>query len=104
MGLNAVMHLIPDQFAHFAEYFLLTVSLWCARSDDNKDSLAAGYAKVFLLVSIFALTDEFHQGFVPHRTPDIRDYSADTMGSLVALAWIHFFGMLSDVLSISRQP
>ncbi len=39
---------------------------------------------VSLLVTGYGGLDEFHQSFVPGRTPDILDLAADTSGGLVS--------------------
>lgn len=44
-----------------------------------------------LLLTIgFACTDEYHQSFIPGRTPTIRDVFIDTIGALLSLGlWEH---------------
>lgn len=40
------------------------------------------------LTILFAISDEFHQGFVPGRTPSLLDIGSDTLGALfVAALW-----------------
>lgn len=41
---------------------------------------------VTLLVALYGLSDEFHQSFVPGRSPSVADVIADTLGGFVA-AW-----------------
>ncbi len=45
---------------------------------------AAGLRAV-LLSSVYGVTDEFHQSFVPNRTPDVHDWIADTAGALIGV-------------------
>lgn len=49
-------------------------------------------ARLVVLVVVAALgaADEWHQHYVPGRSADVRDWVADTLGALVALAltWI----------------
>ncbi len=40
-------------------------------------------ALAVLVASIYGVTDEFHQAFVPMRTPDIADWGVDTLGACV---------------------
>ncbi len=46
--------------------------------------------KVFLLplilTVIYALSDEFHQSLIPHRTPTLRDIGFDSVGILIVMA------------------
>ncbi|MBN2328238.1 MAG: VanZ family protein [Candidatus Omnitrophica bacterium] len=51
--------------------------------------LRGGYSKIPILsvvlavalASLYGITDEFHQSFVPGRTPDVQDWIADTAGA-----------------------
>ena len=42
-----------------------------------------------MLASIYGISDEFHQSFVPGRTPDPADWLVDTAGALLgaSIAW-----------------
>ncbi len=45
-------------------------------------------ALVVLFCAAYGLSDEFHQSFVPGRTPSAWDLAADTLGAvLVSAAW-----------------
>ncbi len=44
-----------------------------------------------LIASLYGISDEFHQSFVPGRQADVLDWAADTGGALLAtllLAWL----------------
>jgi VanZ family protein len=41
--------------------------------------------RAVLLSSAYGVTDEFHQSFVPNRTPDVHDWLADTAGALIVV-------------------
>jgi len=43
------------------------------------------YAIIFTI--LYGISDEFHQAFVPGRTPDVFDAIADSIGSLFVLLW-----------------
>jgi VanZ family protein len=72
-----------DKFFHFVEYFILGALLVraFANSSDN-----ANFRSMLLLSLIIAFAygalDEFHQRFVPGRSPDIFDLFSDIIGSL----------------------
>ena len=40
----------------------------------------------FLVAVLYGISDEFHQSFVPGRTPDVWDVACDAAGALAALA------------------
>src|SRR5262245_36462838 len=37
-----------------------------------------------VLATLYGVSDEFHQSFVPHRTPDVYDVLADAIGAAAA--------------------
>lgn len=41
------------------------------------------FAIAVLLVSVYGATDEFHQSFVPGRSPSVLDWWSDTAGAVV---------------------
>jgi VanZ family protein len=42
-----------------------------------------------VIATLYGVSDEIHQAFVPLRTPDVRDVIADATGAALALgaAW-----------------
>ncbi len=77
-----------DKLHHFGAYFIMGVLAWRVFND---------YAKkpglVFLLslsfCSLYGLSDELHQSYVPDREADVFDWIADTLGASIALITIH---------------
>lgn len=64
-------------------YGLLTVSYWYALGMDKTKRWLA-----WLLAILYALTDEFHQSYVPGRHPSILDVLIfDNIGALISL-WL----------------
>ena len=46
-----------------------------------------------VLLAAFAATDEYHQGFVPHRAADTLDWLADSAGVVMTVAlWVKVRG------------
>lgn len=74
---------VPGKYgslAHFLEYAILGALMWFALS-----SSSVGFSAIALAVlaaSLYGITDEFHQHFVPGRVPDIADWGVDTIGAL----------------------
>lgn len=70
---------------HFGAYFGLGVTLWWAlglgRFTTRARVLLAWGAAV-----LYGISDEFHQSFVPNRTPDVRDVLVDAAGAIVGIA------------------
>ncbi|WP_371117183.1 VanZ family protein [Paenibacillus sp. cl123] len=70
-------------WGHFVSYFVLALTfLWGLRPK------RAGWgikALVVFLCLLYGLTDEYHQSFVPGRTPDIADLRNDGIGAALAM-------------------
>jgi VanZ family protein len=89
----ALFHSLVRKAGHFTEYAilgLLAVRAFIASSHLNLRR--HWFLAVFILVSVYALTDEYHQSFVPARTASIYDSFIDVAGGLTALVlamWWH---------------
>jgi len=92
-----IIHHIFRKCAHLTEYAILAMLLWRALHVSKNQLPAWSWPKVggtLLLVFLFAASDEFHQSFVPTRTPLFSDVLIDTAGGaigLLVLWFIHHF-------------
>ncbi len=81
--------------AHFLEYAVLAALLWhalrCVPALRRRAALLA-----FVLAVLYALSDEFHQSFVPGRYPDVRDVLVDAAGALTAVLLLRWRSMRRD--------
>lgn len=71
----------PPALGHFVLYAVLGALYYLALPD------SAGAWRVVLaigLASLYGVSDEFHQSFVPGRTPDVMDWLVDTAGATLA--------------------
>lgn len=78
-----------DKALHFVEYAAFAVAVtWGLSHVGLRLGRAARWAA--LLGSLYGLSDEIHQGFVPHRSADLADWLADTLGASMGalLAWL----------------
>lgn len=76
---------VPGKYgtlAHFVAYAVLGALLLLSlpRADRPWAAMTAAVA----IASLYGITDEFHQAFVPGRVPDVADWAVDTMGALTA--------------------
>ncbi len=79
-------HFIVRKTAHFTEYAIL--ALLAARafiSSSRKPLRRRWLIAALLLVVVYALSDEYHQTFVPTRTGSIYDSFIDMSGGVTAL-------------------
>ena len=90
---------VSDKVEHFTAYagFALTI-LW-GLAGGRLSAMSWGTALGAVAVaSVYGVTDELHQYFVPGRSCDVRDWMADTSGAAIAV----ILGLL--VTTILRRP
>ncbi len=76
-----------DKFFHFIEYFVLGILLVRAFSNSfTKPNFIYILIASILISLAYAFTDEYHQSFVPGRTPDIFDVLSDIIGAAMGAA------------------
>ncbi len=85
----------PDKFAHFVLYMglglLLNPTLKSVRN-----GVMSKYAVPFSIAigTLYGVTDEFHQSFVPYRSASLMDLYADFLGLLFAqLLFLSYIGV-----------
>ncbi|MFC2108101.1 VanZ family protein [Candidatus Bipolaricaulota bacterium] len=70
-----------DKVLHLAEFGLFMFLAWRATGR----RLLLGW----ILTLLFAVTDEWHQAFVPTRDPSLLDFFADLVGASLVAAVLH---------------
>jgi VanZ family protein len=92
---------MDDKLGHFAIYGLLA-TLVCRQGCGWRAAVWSVIA-----VSAFGASDEWHQSFVPGRSPDIRDWAADTLGAALAvilyIRWAWYRQLLETPLGRRRD-
>jgi VanZ family protein len=88
--LSQIQRLIPFMegfdWGHFVSYFLLALTFAWALERRN---LSWGHkALVVLFCVLYGITDEFHQSFIPGRTPDVMDLRNDAIGAALAMLFV----------------
>lgn len=78
---------ISDKIEHFGAYGLLSAVLYMNLFFQKKFELLKKYPATFsvLIASIYGMLDEVHQLFIPGRSAEFLDWSADFLGSLLAI-------------------
>ena len=77
----------PDVFLHAAEYSVLGVLLARGLNDGLARALPdRRLVLTWFLCVIYAVSDEYHQAFVPGRSSDWRDVLSDAAGTAAGLA------------------
>ena len=95
---------LPGGFSipgHFIEYAVLGGLLYFSLRFDLDRGRALALAVV--IASAYGITDEFHQSFVPLRTPDPRDWLLDTLGALAGAAIVALALAVHERRAIRRE-
>lgn len=90
------LHHYIRKTAHFVEYFVFSLLVLRAIRGDRHNTRPTWALAAIAIVAGYACLDEFHQSFVPGRTPAIADVLLDTGGGAAAqaiagllLVWAH---------------
>jgi VanZ family protein len=89
----AIIHHIFRKCCHLTEYAVLGLLIFRALSHGKTELSPWSWPRVggtLLIAFLYASSDEFHQSFVPTRTPLFSDVCIDTVGAALGLfvAWI----------------
>ena len=76
------------KFAHFTEFMILAILIFINVVEYRKKNVAL---ISFVLAVLYAMSDEFHQLFVPNRYGSIRDVLIDSAGCLLGIFICHLF-------------
>ena len=81
---------INDKILHSIEFFILAVLLYrCFNNAKNRRIKENRYLLAVSLAILYAVSDEFHQSFVPGRAADIIDVIADSIGAVSIIGLGH---------------
>jgi VanZ family protein len=69
-----------DKILHFGVYFVFSWLIYAALRASGV-SRARAAVMAMALASIYGITDEIHQRYVPNRTASVADWAADTLGA-----------------------
>jgi VanZ family protein len=95
----AAIHFFIRKVAHFTEYAILAFLARRAFITSSYRLIQQRWFQLgLLLVVIYGLLDEFHQSFVPSRTPSIYDSAIDVAGGLTVLLICKLYGKPSGDL------
>jgi VanZ family protein len=86
----AEIHHLIRKCGHFAEYFILGWLILRSFRVGQAQLRFAWIVWTILIVACYASLDEFHQSFVPGRTPAVRDVLIDTAGVIAAQIFAAF--------------
>jgi VanZ family protein len=73
-----------DKIEHLGAYALLGLLVMEALFRTGTRTLPKAALLAILITSAYGASDEFHQRFVPNRSCDVSDWTADTIGGCLA--------------------
>jgi len=74
-----------DKALHCIEYGGLALLL-CRALLGEGIGWSAALVMALVATSAYGASDEWHQSFTPGRSPDVRDWMADSLGAAIGLA------------------
>jgi VanZ family protein len=89
---------LSDKSGHFLGYAILSALLLRALAGGRVSGITWRAALLAILLStVYGVSDEFHQSFVPGRSPDAADVLADALGACGA-------AVLGGILRLLVRP
>src|ERR1017187_64982 len=87
-SLPSIAPAVPDfdKVEHFGVYGLLGILVIDAVRRSTTLALPKAVLVAILITSAYGASDEFHQWFVPNRSCDVWDWTADTFGGILGVA------------------
>lgn len=90
-GIRGVIAVVRKS-AHVGEYAVLSFLVWRAlrkpHRNDQRPWTWKEPAVVLLGAALYAITDEWHQSFVPNRQGAVADVFIDLSGAALAMVWV----------------
>jgi VanZ family protein len=86
-GVIEVLNLLVRKTTHLTAFGILAFLLF-----KSLETTRFPYILAWGLTSLYAMTDEYHQSFMPGRMATFQDVLIDSFGALVVLSLVYFFG------------
>ncbi len=90
--------LFTDKHAHFGAYATLAALLYRALAGGRRAGLTVGRGLLAIaLATLYGVTDEWHQSFVPSRRAELGDLVADALGAVAAVGLLWAWGIIGRI-------
>ena len=94
-----------DTILHSACYGGLALCVLRAFARGRWAGVTVGVAiAAWLFTTLYGVTDEWHQMYVPGRTPELRDLANDAIGALGALSVAGAWGIMTAPARADARP
>jgi VanZ family protein len=82
------IHLIMRKLGHWGEYFILAIlSIRALHADLPAQLRLRRAAGAIAIATLYAISDEWHQSYVPSRSASIVDVLIDSCGAIAGALW-----------------
>ena len=88
---NETVDLMTKKAGHVTEYGVLAFLLWRVLSKERGWPTLPSFSGAFMLSLLYAVSDEFHQTFVPGRNGALTDVGFDALGAVLASGLVWWF-------------
>jgi VanZ family protein len=100
---------VSDKSAHMLLYSGLAALLVRARAGGWRRPVTLGIAAAAIVVAtLYGITDEIHQHFVPPREVEVRDILADALGASLAAGALYAWSRISNAkrprVTVAEEP
>ncbi|MGO8791729.1 MAG: VanZ family protein [Terriglobia bacterium] len=100
VSLETIHHLLR-KLAHPVEYAIFAMLIYGSSSESQPFAWRPRRALwCFLIAAAYSLTDEFHQRFVPGRTPALADCGIDSLGGAIGMFVYYLDSLVSRGSSV----
>lgn len=87
---------VPDYVAHFIAYSFLAAAFYYPLQKTHGSGMKTVFI-VLALTSLYGLSDEIHQSFVPGRISSAKDWAVDSLaGIVVPVVWNRLIKMKTE--------
>jgi len=88
-----IVHAALRKLGHWTEYFTLAILLGTACKDQwPKQTRRSRFIATVMIAILYAISDEWHQSFVPSRGASAIDVTIDACGAICGAFWTLHFG------------
>jgi len=96
-------HGVIRKTAHLTEFFILgSLLYWACRRGRWPRWRTAWMLQALAVAVLYSLVDEFHQAFVPNRTPSLADSGVDSLGAALSQAFVYLRHVTLDRFGLLR--
>ncbi len=89
------------EFAVLAVLYQTALARSIAKTNEQSKIKFKHYWLAFSLAVLYALSDEWHQSFVPGRSSSLLDSGVDALGALIGLSTLYW---LRRLLIVEQEP